>query len=219
METKLVIFDFDGTLADTRNIIVATLQATMRQLNLNVADEKTCVATIGIPLKAGFKQIFPAISDDMADKCVNTYRTIFSENLKVLVPNLFPNVEKTLEELNNNGVLIAIASSRTSISLNDFIEKMGISEYVSHVIGAEDVVNAKPNPEPVIKALDYFGISANNALVVGDMPVDIMMGKSAGVITCGVSYGNATINQLREAGADYVINDMWQLMRIIDIHS
>ena len=215
MEVKLVIFDFDGTLADTRNIIVATLQDTMRQLNLSVADEDTCASTIGIPLKAGFKQIFPMISDEMAENCVKVYRTIFNKNLKLFVPELFPGVETTLQELTNHGYSIAIASSRTSTSLNAFIKEMGISKYISCVIGAEDVINAKPHPDPVIKALSYFGISANNALVVGDMPVDIQMGKAAGTRTCGVSYGNSTILQLQEVGADFVISDIRQLAMIL----
>ena len=59
MNIELIIFDFDGTLGDTRRNIVLTMQSTMRQLGLDIADEETCTATIGIPLKAAFARIFP----------------------------------------------------------------------------------------------------------------------------------------------------------------
>jgi phosphoglycolate phosphatase len=92
---------------------------------------------------------------------------------------------------------------------------MSLTEYISYIVGADDVTLPKPNAEPVLKILSALGISATETIVVGDMPVDILMGANAGTLTCGVTYGNATREQLEEAGANYIINDMAQLLEFV----
>ena len=83
------------------------------------------------------------------------------------------------------------------------------------MLGAEDVTLAKPNPEPVLKTLRDLSVSASETLVVGDMPVDIMMGAGAKALTCGVSYGNSDRDALQAAGADYVIDDFSELLTVL----
>jgi phosphoglycolate phosphatase-like HAD superfamily hydrolase len=92
---------------------------------------------------------------------------------------------------------------------------MGVAEYFSYVIGADSVTHAKPNPEPVLKTLSDLGFRPEEALVVGDMPVDILMGKGAGAATCGVTYGNASREALTAAGADFIIDEFSQLKAIL----
>ena len=70
----------------------------------------------------------------------------------------------------------------------------------------------KPDPEPVLMTLEKLNIDASETLVVGDMPVDILMGKGAGCTTCGVTYGNATREELVEAGADNIIDEFSALL-------
>ena len=84
----------------------------------------------------------------------------------------------------------------------------------SDLVSANDVVNAKPHPEPVLKTLQYLNIDAADAVVVGDTSFDILMGKRAGCKAVGVSYGNGTIVDLQESGADYVIDDFKKLLEI-----
>lgn len=105
-----------------------------------------------------------------------------------------------------------MTSSRSSASLNDFLHDMSFAAYVSYIVGADDVTHAKPDPEPVLKTLKALGIPAHETLVVGDMPVDIMMG--AGTRTCAVTYGNASRQQLEAAGTDFIIDDMAELLRL-----
>lgn len=217
MQTKTIILDFDGTLGDTRMNIVKTLQQTLERFSLPVAGEAECAATIGIPLFDAFLQLVPGMSREQARKCVDLYRDIFEVNKKLLVPKLFPHVLDTMRLLHSKGIILTIASSRSNASLHDFVREMGLQPYVSYVIGAEDVTHAKPQPEPVLKTLSHFGLNADDALVVGDMHYDILMGKNAGAKTCGVTYGNATRQQLEESGADYVIDDFAQLLDIVDL--
>ena len=215
MNIRLVIFDFDGTICDTRRCIVTTMQQTQQACGLPVASEKTCASTIGLPLKGCFMHIYSNLTDAEADECADTYRRIFEANKKELVPTLFPNVADTLKWLKDNGITMSIASSRSSKSIRDFLSGLGIIDDIAYILGAEDVTKPKPDAEPVLKTLDALGFSADEALVVGDMPFDILMGATAGTRTCAVTYGNASRKQLVEAGADFIIDDMKEIIEFL----
>lgn len=215
MNIRLIIFDFDGTLGDTRRNIVMTLQQTMQEMHLPVIDEARCAATIGLTLKDSFKTLFPQLTDEEAEECAATYRRIFEVNKKKMVPQLFPHVAETLAELQQRGITMSVASSRSNASLRGFLKDMGIEDCISYIVGAEDVASPKPDPEPVLKTLEALNIPASETLVVGDMPVDILMGRNAGTRTCGATYGNASRQQLEEASADFIIDDMVELVNII----
>ncbi len=212
MPIQLIILDFDGTLADTRDNIVRTLQASMHQLGLPVADEAACASTIGLKLDDACRYLYPDGPADLADRFVETYREIFFRNKESLVPAPFPHVLPTLRQLRQRGVVLTIASSRGTGSLQAFIDAMGLRDCISYVLGADSVEHTKPHPEPVLRTLCETGIDAAHTLVVGDMPVDILMGRNAGVQTCGVTYGNATRDQLQAAGADFLIDDFAELL-------
>ena len=212
MSIRLVIFDFDGTMADTRHNIVITMQQVMRELGFLVADEETCASTIGLPLKDCFRQIFPELTDESAEHCAETYRKIFFANAKDLVPKLFPHVQETMDWLHAHRIRIAIASSRTSASLIGFIREMQLVEKIAMVVGSDEVAHHKPHPEPVHVILSALDVPASETLVVGDMPVDILMGVAAGTHTCAVTYGNSSAEELSSAGAEFLINDMAELV-------
>ena len=212
--TRLIILDFDGTLGDTRANIVLTMRRTLVRLGYPVPDEDTIAATIGVPLEKGFEQMLPGISPEDVALCARTYREIFQVCRKEMVPNLFPHVMETLAALKDSGYVLTIASSRSYGSLKEFLQEMGIAPYISYVLGANSVTHAKPHPEPVLKTMADMGYTADETLVVGDMPVDIQMGKGAGARTCAVTYGNASREELIAAGADFVIDDFSELAGI-----
>ena len=211
---KLIILDFDGTLGDTRANIVTTMRRTLDRLGHAIPDEATIAATIGVPLEKGFEQMLSGISTDDVALCAKTYREIFEENRKQMVPDLFPHVRETLEALKESGFILTVASSRSYGSLKQFLQDMGIAPYISYVLGANSVTHAKPHPEPVLKTMADMGFSADETLVVGDMPVDILMGRGAGARTCAVTYGNASREELAAAGADVIIDDFSELTAI-----
>ena len=214
MKRRLVIFDYDGTIGDTRQNIIRTFQTTMRRLGLDVRDEATCAQTIGLTLRDGFLAMYPDMDGEAADRCVATYREIYFEDIDANIPELFPHVAETLRSLYNQGYTLTIASSRSSPSLRLFIERAGIADYFSYILGADNVAKHKPDPEPVLQTLRELDVEPSEAIVVGDMPVDILMARNAGVCAVGVSYGNATREELRAAGADYVIDDFAELCAI-----
>jgi len=209
---KLIIFDFDGTLGDTRRNIVTTMQMTIAELGLPERTDDECASKIGLPLDGCFEALYPDEAKETIRHCTDTYRRIFQENLQTMKPQVFPKVKETLSILKEQGYTLTIASSRWHKSLSELTNDLGIGDYISYLVGADDVEKAKPNPEPVLKTLIATGFNANQTLVVGDMNVDILMGKNAGVKTCGVTYGNGTKRELEEAGADYIINSIDELI-------
>ncbi len=215
MEIKLAIFDFDGTIMDTRDTIIMAKQDTMKQLGLVVADEETCAATIGLSAKLGFQKIYPELTQEELEVCVQTYRNNFEKAKAIIPPVLFPDVIGVLEQLKAKDIVCTIATSRNNKSLEEFLEKLHLKPYFPYVLGGEDTTLLKPNPDPVLKTLQDLSYTAGQALVIGDMPVDMQMGKGAGTYTCGVTYGNADRKQLLEAGADYVIDKIADLPALL----
>ena len=211
---KLIILDFDGTLADTRGLIVKTMQQTLEALGLESRTDDQCAAMIGLPLKQAFTHLLP-MSDEMGERCVETYRRIFNENNALYVIPTFPHVIETLHQLHEQGYTLTIASSRSNRSLMEFVNDMHLNEIIPYVLGAEDVTRAKPHPEPVLQTLKVYGCKPEDALVVGDTWYDIEMGRRAGVRTCGVTYGNGTREELVDAGADFLIDDFGELVSIL----
>jgi len=207
-DIRLVIFDFDGTLGDTRRHIVTTMQATIAELQLPPRSEEACAATIGLPLADCFGAMYPDLPTEETLRCSDTYRRIFSENVEKLRPLPFPGVREALTRLRQLGCTLAIASSRSHASLVELTADMGISDSFAIFVGADDVEKAKPAPEPVERILTALGIEARHTLVVGDMAVDILMGRHAGTLTCGVTWGNGTKGELQEAGADVIVCKM-----------
>ena len=215
MRIKFVLYDFDGTLADTRELIVAVKQETMQRLGLTVESEEVCASTIGLPLKESFIATYPSFSDDKINECVAAYRAVFNEMKNEKPPVLFPGVKKVLSEIKELNITQTIASSRNTDSLNDLLAKMDIAGYFPYVLGGSDTLLNKPHPEPVLKTLKDLSAAAEETLVVGDMPYDIEMGKRAGVYTCGVTYGNSDRGSLSAAGADIIIDNITELPDII----
>lgn len=217
MVSKHIIFDFDGTLGDTRHNIVVTFQATMRDMGLEVRSVEECVATIGLTLEDGFLQLYPTMSREEAECCVDRYRDIFNRSIEELMPQCFEGVHSTLDELHRRGVTMSIASSRSMPSLLLFMQNMGIADYFCYTLGSDSVLRHKPHPEPVLKTLEMLDLKPSEVVVVGDMPVDIAMARGASVRSVGVTYGNSTREELAAAGADYVIDSITELLTIEEL--
>lgn len=214
-QIKLIILDFDGTLCDTRSTIVKTLQMTMQFFGLEVLDETTCATSIGLPLKEAFMALHPQLTEAEAIACADRYRIIFEDNKDALKPQLFPHVLETLRELSARGYDLTIASSRSNKSLLGFVEETGLCDCISLVVGANDVTKAKPHPEPVLKIMEALGYDASETLVVGDMHYDINMGRNANALTCGVTYGNGSRQELLDCQADFVIDDFADILKYL----
>jgi phosphoglycolate phosphatase len=211
-ETKILILDFDGTLGDTVGVIVQTMQATIRELGLPARTDKECASMIGLRLIDIPPVLFPECNLD-GEFYAQTYRRLFHIYNTAGAVELYPNVIETLTELKNRGLVLTVASSRSKASLTNYIKDLGIEALISYVLGADDVVEGKPNPEPVNRTLEKFGFKPEEAIVVGDTVFDVDMGKNAGTKTCGVTYGNGSRESI--SAADWVIDDFGHLLEIV----
>ena len=207
-----LIFDFDGTLADTQRGIIATAQETLRQMGRPEADEKALAATIGLPLRENFTR-GAGLSEEDAARAVEVYRSLFDE---IAVPTVraFPGVEETLSTLAERGVPMAVASSRGQRSLELLMECTGLARYIplTRTFGVETAARPKPAPDLVYLILGHLGAKPEDTLVIGDTTFDIEMGRAAGCFTCGVTYGNQSAAVLAAAGPDYLIDDLRKLI-------
>lgn len=209
-----MILDFDGTMGDTQDLIVRTMQQTIQQLGLPSRTDEQCAAMIGLPLKHTFTTLIE-MSEEMGERCAELYRRLFNENNVPGAVPVFPNVLDTVRTLHERGLILTIASARRRDTLVEFLESMNLMQYIPYVISASDIENAKPAPDMVLKTLEDYHLSADEAIVVGDTKYDIEMAHRAGVKAVGVTYGNGTVEELRAYGAEYIIDDFAQLLDIV----
>ncbi|MCR5710724.1 MAG: HAD family hydrolase [Bacteroidales bacterium] len=207
-----LIFDFDGTLADTRAGILATAQEVLRRMGLPPADPVALAATIGLPLRENFTR-GAGLPDEAADTAVTIYRSIFEE---VGVPAItaFPGVAEVLEALASRGLPMAVATSRGQHSLELLMNRLGLDRHIppAFCFGVETAARPKPAPDMVYVILGKLGAKPEETLVVGDTTFDIEMGRAAGCRTCGVTWGNQSADTLAGAYPDYIIDDIRKLL-------
>ena len=213
---KAVILDFDGTIGDTRGLIVRTMQQTLAEVRLPQRSDDECAAMIGLPLKQTFTCLMP-MDDATGDLCETTYRRIFFENNRPGAVSPFPGVCDVIRRMHRAGLLVTIASSRFRASLMAFLEEMELVPYVPYVLGAGDVDHAKPAPDMVLKTLADNGLRPEEAIVVGDTVFDIRMAHAAGVKAVGVTYGNGRRGDLERERAEWIIDGFRELDGIVGI--
>lgn len=214
MALKIIILDFDGTLANTQTLITNTMIEVIRLLNLESRTPEQCAKMIGLPLKETFTKLIP-MSEEMGNQCVEIYNRVFNENNVSGAVPLFPHVLETLQQLHQEGYVLTIASSRSRPSLLNFINTFNLQNMISFVVSANDVLHAKPHAEPILTTLKHFGFQAKEALMVGDTVYDIQMGINANTHTCGVTYGNGTKEELNNLHTEYIIHDFSELLQVV----
>lgn len=211
---KIIILDFDGTIADTAPVIINTFHRVFDAMNIQQHTDKEIASTIGLPLIEAFPILSP-MTEDTAAKCTQLYRKIFEEVNHKLGVQMFPHVAATLRQLHFMGYILTIATSRGYESVFAFIKSFGLENIITYIVAAENVTHAKPNAEPVITTLNHFSLIPSDAVVVGDTHFDILMGCNAGCSTVGVTYGNGLRESLIDAGADAIIDDFSDLLSIL----
>ena len=207
------IFDFDGTLMDTSGVILATIKATIKEMGLPKKTDDECRAIIGIRTDEAGKYLYPD-SDISNVEFAQVFRSNYDQLKKDAHEKTFPGVMETLAKLKDAGCDLAIASSRRLASLYDYLDGLRIRDWFAYIVGADSVTKGKPDPEPVLTVLNALDWQADDTLVVGDADVDIMMGNAAGCKTCAVTYGNGSIDSLKSANPNYMIDSFTDLLKL-----
>jgi HAD superfamily hydrolase (TIGR01509 family) len=208
---SVYVFDFDGTLADSREAIVSTVEGTLSAMGLPAVPAEAVVALIGTPLGAVFERL--GVPASRVDEAVTTYRTLFAHEGERRV-KLFAAAESVLSTLDQRGVFLAVASSRGRVSLDSLLARLAIAARFRIVVGEKDVANPKPHPEAVHKILAAAGARPEHALVIGDTTYDLEMGASAGVATCAVTYGSHGRDQLAACRPTHLVDRLADVLAL-----
>ena len=212
MKFDTIIFDYDGTLADTAPLIVHVTKETLRHFGVNNVSEELVRSNIGLPL-VDCLRLDGKLSSEQAEEAVVVYRRIFAEALDNTV--YFPGVAATLAFLHSKGIRMGIATSRSTGSLHAMLDSHNLRQYFTAIVTVDDGLAAKPAPDMALEVLKRLGSDATSALMVGDTSFDLKMGRCAGCFTCGVTYGNHPRARLLEAQADYLIDSFNELELIV----
>ena len=213
MKYKIVIFDFDGTLADTQDSILQTVKLTAKILNINNIYESEIKKLIGLPLKTTLKKILN-LNDNTISEAIEIYRKHYNEIAENKV-TLFKNVKETLSEIYKRKIKMAVASSKGKKSLINILNKHKIFDYFSFVAGEEDIKNKKPAPDIINLILKNLNYKPTECLFIGDTVYDIKTGQNAGIDTCSVSYGNNTKIELEKMNPNFIIDNFKQILNFI----
>jgi len=215
MKYRLVVFDFDGTLADTEAGILRALELAARDLGLPGIDWPTVKRGIGLPLQKTLETAL-GLDSDKAAEAVPLYRRYYDE-VAYGETRLFPEVKETLEMLQYRGLLLAVASSKGKPALLAMMRHLGIFDCFSFVAGEQDVECKKPAPDMVNLALGALGVEPHHCLVVGDTVYDIEMGQRAAADTCAVTWGNNSGDELRSLNPTFVVDSFTEIVSLLNL--
>jgi pyrophosphatase PpaX len=195
----VVIFDLDGTLADTVNLIVESYQHAFRTVIGREEDPDIIRSWIGRPLSTAFRDHSP----ELADQLYATYLSWNTDNTERLIRS-YEGAREVLVALGEAGAKVGVATSKRRESAQQALDLLGLSPHVNALVGLEDTEVHKPEPTPLLLALERLGESdPSRAAYVGDAVVDVLAGKAAGMATVAVTWGagvRANLDKVRPDG-------------------
>ncbi|WP_409295437.1 pyrophosphatase PpaX [Peribacillus sp. SCS-26] len=206
-----LLFDLDGTLINTNDLIIASFINTLNIYFPEKYKEEDVLQFMGPPLHESFTQLDELRADEMVAK----YREHNLANHDILVKE-FEGVYETVETLHKEGYKMAIVSTKMHDTVLRGLKVARLDRFFDIIIGLDDVERAKPDPEPLMKALDILGSKPEEAIMVGDNHHDILGGKNAGTRTAGVAWTAKGRDHLDQFEPDYMLEHMSDLLSILE---
>jgi len=206
----LLIFDLDGTLVNTLEDITASVNHTLVHLGKDPISQDAVRRYVGDGIEALLIRSLGGRAERI-DEAVAVYKDHHRRNL-VVHSLLYPAVREVLGHF--KALPMAVISNKTMEFVGPLIERLGIAGYFKIIIGADSGLPLKPAPDSVRKIMSEFGVSKEQAVIVGDGTTDVRAGKAAGIITCSVTYGFRSEEELRKAGPDYIIPTLSDLQKL-----
>jgi len=204
-----IIFDFDGTLANTMPVVFACYDYSTEKILGKKADRAPFIETFGLPLKVCLTRVFGA---EKGMKICHEYRAYQELHHDELI-RPFPRVKETLEHLQQLHIPMAVVTSKSTPTCLRGARCLGLEDYFVTVIGSEQVKHAKPDAEPMRMALEKLGTLPEETLCVGDAPFDIISGRRAGCQTAAVEYTQVAREKFTgEAEPDFWLKDLTALV-------
>jgi pyrophosphatase PpaX len=204
------LFDADGTLIDTIELIHQCFLYTCNKFAGRRVTKEEVVSQVGLPLKRSLQFFLGEMDEQKLLEVRNAHMqyqmSMYRDYLKV-----FPEVADVLRDLKKQNKKLGVVTSRLMETLGVYLKSTGIYQYFDVFITPENTVKHKPEPEPVLEALRLLGIKPNDALVVGDAGFDIESGNRAGADTAFVAWSHSSVDSLTTRPT-YVINTLKELL-------
>ena len=213
MAITTVVFDFDGTIMNTTDVILGSWQHTFMTLEGKERPVEDILPTLGEPLHLTMSKFFP---DKDVEECVEIYRSYHRDNFGPRI-TLFPGVKELLKELKSRGLKVGLATSRLYATTIEGIEKYGLTDIFDYVLTANDTDKHKPDPAPLLMTLEKLGSSREESLMVGDTIFDFECARNAGVKFVLVGWNASFPKELLESpdGPEFVIKEAKELLTLL----
>ena len=208
-----LFFDLDGTLTDPALGITNSFIYALKYFGLEIPSYETLCTFIGPPLPDTFKNLL-GFSEDKAAEGVKKYREYFAE--KGLFENsVYPGIPELLAKLKENGKKLVVATSKPEEFSVKIIEHFGLSQYFENVCGSLMDESRSKKDQVIEYAIERNGITdKSKILMIGDRKHDILGAKKVGLKSCGVLFGYGSRQELEEAGADFIAENVSRLDKI-----
>ena len=212
---KLLIFDFDGTLANTIPHIVNCILKCIEKFNLKKLSREDVLKYNGAVLADALKGL--GATEEQLPEIKKYYTDIFMEDITDIY--LYDNVKSTLENLKEKGYILTLASNRGRNTMIPLLEFLEIEDLFERIICESDVERKKPEPEMVEILLKETECTPEETLVIGDTQFDIIMGKNANSKTCLISYDGNIDEKTMNLHPDKIIYNLSELTSELSYHS
>lgn len=214
MDSKIntLLFDLDGTLIDTNELIVTTYLHTLEKYYPGKYTREDVLPFMGPSLM----EVFGKIDPDRADEMIREYRTFNHANHNRLVKE-FPTVFETMKTMKEQGFQLGVVTTKLYDTTQKGLKLTKLDRFFDIVVTLNDVSKAKPDPEPIFHALEQFQTPPERAIMVGDNYHDILAGKNAGTKTAGVAWSLKGEDYLDQFKPDYMLNQMSDLVTIVGV--
>lgn len=216
---KLVLFDVDGTLLDSQHLIHACLVETFKGMGRPPLPRAEMLSIVGLSLVPAIQRLFgDGTGAGDIEKAAGFYREAFLARVNdpAFAPPLFPGAAEAVAELRQrHDVILGLATGKSRRGVDRILESFGW-EGLFATIQTADTAPSKPHPGMIVQGAGEVGLRPEDAIMIGDTSFDILMGRSAGAHTIGVSWGNHPVADLAEAGADHIIDDFAQLLPLVE---
>jgi pyrophosphatase PpaX len=212
MRYKTVLFDLDGTLIDSGAIIIASMRhAATTVLGREIPEAELAAAVGGPGLIAQMRALDPSRVDELV-AVYSAHNETLHDGLEACV-----GVEDVLETLHREGRRLGIVTAKRRATVRLAFEVLPqLERYFDVVVGSDDTERHKPDPEPILLALERLHAVPEGAAYVGDSPFDLRAARAAGVAAIGVTWGGIhTRERLQEEGPDALVDDAEELLGVL----
>jgi pyrophosphatase PpaX len=205
------LFDLDGTLIDSIELILRSYRHTMRIHRGMEPPDQIWLNGLGTPLRVQFKDF----TDDPAEleAMVATYRAYNLEHHDALV-RPYHGVVEAVRQVHQRGRTLGLVTSKLHSSAIRGLQVVGLQDVFREIVGSDEVTNPKPHPEPVLTAMTRLGVKAQETVFIGDSRHDMECGRAAGVRIAAVLWGPFDRSHLEDLQPDYWLEKPEDLERL-----